>query len=84
MTTRVDNKVTKLEWGVIVTLLLSLATTIFWGGFLYSQVANQADRIEKLETAQKDQDKFQGEVRERLGGIDAKLNFLISREAQTQ
>lgn len=84
MTTRVDNKVTKLEWGVIVTLLLSLGTTIFWGGFLYSQVSNSAERIEKLENSQKDLEKFQGEMRERLGGIDAKLNFLISREESSK
>lgn len=61
-----------LEWGVIVSLLLSAGTTLFSAGILYGDVRDQDRRLTVVEAETKDSVT-------KLAAIEANVQFLVNR-----
>lgn len=62
----------KLEWGVIIAVMLSLSSSVFSAGILWSRVENHEQRLVKQEVRTES-------VGERLAGIESKLDFLVAQ-----
>jgi hypothetical protein len=62
----------KLEWGVIVALLMSALSTTFSAGVVYNDVRDHERRITSIEDDNKD-------VATKLAGIEANVQFLVNR-----
>lgn len=69
---RVKITLGSLEWGVIVSLLISAGSAIFSAGVVYSEVRDHDKRLTKVEVASDD-------VAERLGRIETNLEYLVAR-----
>lgn len=61
-----------LEWGVIVSLLLSAGTTLFAAGILYGDIKDQDRRLTAVEAEMKG-------AGTKLAGIEANVQFLVNR-----
>lgn len=62
----------KLEWGVIVSMLISAATLIFSVGVTWGTISDHERRLEIVEREDR-------EVAKQLAGIDANVQFLVNR-----
>jgi ABC-type transport system involved in cytochrome c biogenesis permease subunit len=62
----------RVEWGVILSLLMSALTLAFTFGIIYGQVTRNDARIAKLEAQT-------GDFASRLERIDANVAFLAER-----
>ncbi|QIG80124.1 hypothetical protein [Stakelama tenebrarum] len=74
-----EGKVTRVEWGVIASLLVSALTLAFTFGILYGNVQRNEQRIETVESKV-------DEMTLRLGSIDANVDFLaqLAREERAR
>jgi hypothetical protein len=62
----------KLEWGVIVALLMSFTSSVFTFGILWNQVQDLDRRTGVIEVETK-------ETVKKLAAIEANTNFLVNR-----
>lgn len=62
----------RLEWGVIIALLMSALSTAFSAGVVYNDVRDHERRIEAIEDDSKG-------VATKLAGIEANVQFLVNR-----
>ena len=61
-----------LEWGVIISLLMSAGTTLFAAGILYGDIRDQDRRLTAVEAETRD-------AGTKLAGIEANVQFLVNR-----
>lgn len=61
-----------LEWGVIISLLMSAGTTLFAAGILYGDVRDQDRRLTAVENEAKTSVT-------KLAAIEANVQFLVNR-----
>jgi cell division protein FtsL len=71
--------VTRVEWGVITSLLISALTSAFTFGIIYGQVQRNDTRITKLETGASEVVTRLGNVETQLARIDANVTFLAEQ-----
>ena len=62
----------KLEWGVIVALLMSFTSSVFTFGILWNQVQDLDRRTGVIEVESR-------ETIQKLAAIEANTNFLVNR-----
>lgn len=72
MATELRKSLTLAELGVIISILLSVGTVIFTGGYLYGQVQSNTTRIDKLEPQMANVDR-------RLERIDTNVEWIRER-----
>lgn len=72
MATELRKSLTLAELGVIISILLSVGTVIFTGGYLYGQVQSNTVRIDKLEPQMANVDR-------RLERIDTNVEWIRER-----
>lgn len=69
----------KLEWGVIVAILLSAGSALFSAGIVYGEVKAQDKRILVVETKTAAIEAQNNTANERLAGIEANLGWLVDQ-----
>jgi hypothetical protein len=69
---RTEQKVTRAEWGVVLSLLLSAGSVIFSAGVVWTTVQEHDRRLIAVEAVQDDQGKT-------IARIDANVTFLTER-----
>ncbi len=62
----------KLEWGVIVSMMISAATLIFSVGVTWGRISDHERRLAVVELEDR-------EVAKKLAAIDANVQFLVNR-----
>jgi hypothetical protein len=65
----------RLEWGVILALVMSAGTTLFSAGIVYGDVRDHERRIEVIEGEGKG-------VSDRLARMETNIQFLVDRAAR--
>jgi hypothetical protein len=71
--------VSRVEWGVITSLLISALTSAFTFGIIYGQVQRNDTRITKLETGASEVVTRLSNVETQLARIDANVTFLAEQ-----
>lgn len=77
-------EITRIEWGVIASLLISAATAIFSGGVVYGQVQAQAARQDKLEARMDARDDKFNTMATDIASMKVQVEFLAQRARDDQ
>ena len=68
---------TRLEWGVVFSMLASASSIIFSAGVVWSKLQNQETQIKDLQIADHDQV-------DRLARIETKLDLILEEKRQAR
>lgn len=81
MTDRQENEtaIKRLDWGIIVSLLMSAASLLFTGGVVYGQVQAHDTRLVKIEQREDMHDANTLSIKEDLAEIKTSLAYLKDR-----
>lgn len=76
-----DNAISikRLDWGIIISLLMSAASLLFTGGVVYGQVQAHDARIAKIEGREDTHDANTLAIKEALAEIKTSLVYLKDR-----
>lgn len=69
----------RLDWGIIISLLMSAASLLFTGGIVYGQVQAHDTRLVKVEARQDMNDVNTLSIKEDLAEIKTSLAYLRDR-----
>lgn len=67
----------RVEWGVILSLIVSAATAVFAGGVVYGQVQAQDVRLTKVEGKVDAQADALSALQVTVARVDANVGFLV-------
>lgn len=73
----VGRNLIRVEWGVILSLIVSAATAVFAGGVVYGQVQAQNVRLTKVEGKVDQQADALGALQVTVARVDANVSFLV-------
>lgn len=69
----------RLDWGIIISMLMSAASLLFTGGIVYGQVQAHDTRIVKIEQREDMHDANTLSIKEDLAEIKTSLAYLKDR-----
>lgn len=81
MTDKQENEtaIKRLDWGIIISLLMSAASLLFTGGVVYGQVQAHDTRLGKIESREDMHDANTLAIKESLAEIKTSLVYLKDR-----
>lgn len=74
-----DTAIKRLDWGIIISMLMSAASLLFTGGIVYGQVQAHDTRLSKIEGREDMHDANTLAIKEALAEIKTSLVYLKDR-----